>query len=58
LTFGVGCEPPLGSNARMMVSQKAIRNRNRMLCLRSSLAVIAALQPILAARIETLVCRA
>jgi hypothetical protein len=54
----VGCEPPLGSKARMMVSQKAIRNRNRMFCLVRSSAVIATLQAILAARIETLVCTA
>jgi hypothetical protein len=33
LTFGVGCDPPLGSNARMTVSQNAIRKRNRMTCL-------------------------
>jgi hypothetical protein len=33
LSFGVGCEPPLGSNARMTVSQNAIRKRNRMRCL-------------------------
>src|SRR5436190_13064798 len=33
LSFGVGCEPPLGSNARMTVSQNAIRRRNRMRCL-------------------------
>jgi hypothetical protein len=31
LTFGVGCDPALGSNARMTVSQNAIRKRNRML---------------------------
>jgi hypothetical protein len=30
LTFAVGCGPPLGSKARMTVSQNAIRNRNRM----------------------------
>src|SRR5262245_37406278 len=30
LTFGAGCDPPLGSNARMTVSQNTIRNRNRM----------------------------
>jgi hypothetical protein len=33
LSFGVGWEPPLGSNARMTVSQNAIRKRNRMRCL-------------------------
>jgi hypothetical protein len=33
LTFGAGCDPPLGSNARMTVSQNAIRKRKRMTCL-------------------------
>jgi hypothetical protein len=32
LTFGVGCDPPLGNNARITVSQNAIRKRNRMIC--------------------------
>jgi hypothetical protein len=32
-SFGVGWDPPLGSNARMTVSQNAIRKRNRMTCL-------------------------
>jgi hypothetical protein len=29
----VGWDPPLGSKARMTVSQNAIRKRNRMTCL-------------------------
>jgi hypothetical protein len=33
VSFGVGWDPPLGSNARMTVSQNAIRKRNRMICL-------------------------
>jgi hypothetical protein len=30
LIVGVGCDPPLGSSARITVSQNAIRKRNRM----------------------------
>jgi hypothetical protein len=32
LSFGDGVDPPLGSNANMMVSQNATRKTNRMIC--------------------------
>jgi hypothetical protein len=53
LTFGVGCEPPLGSNARMTVSQNAIRKRNRMTCLWSSRVWFTTWELTLTARLET-----
>jgi hypothetical protein len=55
LSFGVGWEPPLGSNARMTVSQNAIRKRNRMRCLELPGRQWAQLRPTLAASAETLV---
>jgi hypothetical protein len=51
LTLAVGSDPPLGSSARMTVSQNAIRKRNRMTCL-SPCSLFVALEPTLAARLE------
>ncbi|HMJ30742.1 MAG TPA: hypothetical protein VK512_18690, partial [Xanthobacteraceae bacterium] len=51
LTFGVGSDPPLGSSARMTVSQNAIRKRNRMTCL-SPCSLFVALEWTLVARLE------
>ena len=53
LTFGDGCEPPLGNKTRMTLSQNAIRRMNRMTpALQVPAAVIAALGRRLAAGLE------
>jgi hypothetical protein len=55
VSFGVGWDPPLGNNARMTVSQNAIRKRNRMTCLQRARLWFAAFGRTLPAKLEILV---